>query len=58
MGVNTITKTINTKEGHTISVFYNQDTRLFVVDVVHRNEKGGNEIIRRILDFKKLLNFL
>ena len=45
--MNNIQHTIPTQRGHTIPVFFHQDTDLFVVDVVHRNETGGNEIVRR-----------
>lgn len=46
---------IKTKAGHIISVFFNRDTDLLVIDVVHKKEKGGNEIVRRNLDYKALL---
>ena len=46
---------IPTRQGHTVSVFFNQETDLLVVDVVHKNEKGGNEIVRRTLDYNALL---
>lgn len=46
---------IETKQKHLITVFFNRDTDLLVVDVVHKNEKGGNEIVRRKLDYKALL---
>lgn len=36
-------------------MFYNHKTRLLVIDVVHKQEQGGNEIVRQTLDFKKLL---
>jgi hypothetical protein len=45
-----------TKGGNTLSVFFNRDSNLLVVDVVSANEKGGNEIVRRILDEKRLLS--
>lgn len=46
---------ISTRPGHIISVFFNRDTDLLVVDVVHKKEKGGNQIVRRKLDYKALL---
>lgn len=46
---------LKTLEGHTLCVFYNAETRLLVVDVVDRDEAGGNEIVRRTLDFDALL---
>ena len=44
-----------TKSGHTVQVFFNGETNLLVVDIVHKNEKGGNEIVRKILDERALL---
>ena len=46
---------ITTKAGNTLSVFYNPDNDLLVVDLVHKNERGGNEIIRMTLNEKSLL---
>jgi len=50
-------KTINieTKKGNTIQVFYNPDNNLLIVDLIAKNEKGGNEIVRKTLDESKLL---
>lgn len=47
--------TIKTKEGHSINVFYNDETKLLVVDISAANGNGGNEIMRTNLNFKKLL---
>jgi hypothetical protein len=47
--------TIQTKEGHSINIFYNNKTKLLVVDIAHSNGNGGNEIMRSNLNFKKLL---
>jgi len=47
---------IKTKpEGNIINVFYNHDSKLLVVDVVAKNETGGNEVLRQTLNFDKLL---
>ena len=46
---------ITTKGGNTLSIFYNPDNGLVVVDLIHKNERGGNEIVRTALDEKKLL---
>lgn len=47
--------TITTRDGNTLQVFYNADTGLFVVDLVHRTEPAGNEIVRMTLDESALL---
>lgn len=44
-----------TKDGNTLSVFFNAHNNLLVVDLVHANEKGGNEVIRKVLDEKAML---
>ena len=49
------TFTIKTKGGNTLQFFYNPDNNLVVVDIVAANEMGGNEILRQILDEKRLL---
>ena len=49
---------ITTKAGNTLSVFYNSDNNLLVVDLVNKNETGGNEIVRMTLNEKKLLKGL
>ena len=48
---------ITTKAGNTLQVFYNPDNDLLVIDLIRKDEKGGNEIVRMTLDEKKLLNF-
>jgi hypothetical protein len=50
-----IIRQVTTKAGHTISLFYNPDNDLVVVDLIHKNEKGGNELYRKTLDEKKML---
>ena len=44
-----------TKQGHILQFFFNRETNLVVVDVIHKNEKGGNEILRRTIDPVALL---
>lgn len=40
------TRTITTRDGHTLQMFYNRERDLLVVDLIHRSEQGGNEIVR------------
>jgi len=47
---------IETKQGNTLSFFYNSDNDLLVVDLVSKNEKGGNELMRKTLNEEQLLN--
>ena len=47
---------IPTKNGNTISVFYNPENNLLVVDLVDKNDKGGIELLRKTLEEKRLLN--
>jgi hypothetical protein len=49
------TVNFTTKGGHTLQVFFNADTNLLVVDVVHKSEAGGNEVVRMKLNESKLL---
>lgn len=54
--MNTIqTVNVTTKEGHTLQLFYNAETNLVVLDLIHKNEQGGNELLRRTLDIGKAL---
>src|SRR5512136_1475597 len=46
---------ITTKAGNTLSVFYNPENNLLVVDLIHKNELGGNELVRITLDEKRML---
>jgi hypothetical protein len=46
---------VTTAQGNTLSFFYNPENNLLVVDLVHKNEKGGNEVVRMTLDEKKML---
>ncbi len=36
-------------DGRYLSIFLNEETMLFVVDVVEKDETGGNEIVRKTL---------
>ena len=47
-----------TKAGHTLEFFYNPANDLVVVDLIHKNEKGGRELYRMTLDETRLLKFL
>lgn len=49
------THSVTTKAGHTLQLFYNPENDLVVVDLIHSNGKGGNEILRKTLDEKALL---
>jgi hypothetical protein len=46
---------ITTRAGNTLSLFYNPDNDLLVIDLIHKNELGGNEIVRMTINEKKLL---
>jgi len=48
---------MTTAQGNTLSFFYNPDNNLVVVDLVRKDEKGGNELLRQTLDEKNLLTF-
>ena len=37
---------VDLPDGHSLQLFYNAETRLFVADVIHRNGKRGNEFVR------------
>jgi hypothetical protein len=49
---------VTTRAGHTLSFFYNPENDLVVVDLVHKNKRGGNEILRKTLNEKSLVGFL
>lgn len=44
-----------TKEGHILDFFFNVTSGLVVVDLIHKNELGGNELLRKTLDTKAML---
>lgn len=44
-----------TQDGHSVQFFFNRETNLLVVDIVHKNERGGNEVLRQTLDPAALL---
>jgi hypothetical protein len=37
---------VDLPSGETLKVFYNDETRLFVADIVNADESGGNEFVR------------
>jgi len=47
-----------TKEGNRLSFFYNPENNLIVIDLIAKNEEGGNEIFRKTIDETSLLSFL
>lgn len=47
---------IITKSGNTLTVFYNPDNDLVVLDLVAKNELCGTELLRQTLNEKKLLS--
>ena len=47
--------TLTTKEDNTVQFFFNRETGLVVVDLIHRNEKGGTELFRKTLDEARML---
>lgn len=46
---------MTTKKGHTLSFFYNPENDLLVVDLIHKSECGGTELLRRTLNENKIL---
>jgi hypothetical protein len=46
-----------TRAGHNLSFFYNPDNDLVVVDLTHKNGRGGNEILRKTLNEEALVGF-
>jgi hypothetical protein len=47
---------VPTNGGNTLQFFYNPENSLVVVDIVAKNEQGGNELLRQTLNEKKLLD--
>lgn len=45
------------KSGHVLSVFFNEDTGLFVADMIHKNGRGGNEFVRMTIHPDKMVAF-
>lgn len=43
------------KQGNTISLFYNQESGLVVVEFIRQDEQGGFEILRQKFDESDLL---
>lgn len=48
-------ETVTTKAGNTLQFFYNPENDLVVVDLIRKDGECGNEIFRKTLDEKKLL---
>lgn len=48
---------ITTKAGNTLEFFYNPENDLVVVDLTHKNMRGGKELLRKTLNEKKLIGF-
>ena len=48
-------KFITTKVGNTLSIFYNPDLDLLVIDLIAADEKAGNELVRMTLNETELL---
>jgi uncharacterized FlaG/YvyC family protein len=46
---------VELKSGNHLNFFVNRETNLLVVDLVDKEEKGGNEIVRMTLNEEKLL---
>ena len=47
---------VTTKAGNTLSFFYNPTNDLVVIDLIHKNEESGTELLRKTIDEKKLLS--
>ena len=50
------TFSIKTAGKNTLQFFYNPENNLVVVDLISKNDKGGNELFRKTLDEKSLLS--
>jgi hypothetical protein len=48
---------VTTRAGNTLSFFYNPENDLVVVDLIHKNERGGNEILRMTLNEERIVGF-
>lgn len=48
---------VTTKAGNTLEFFYNPENDLVVVDLTHKNCRGGRELLRQTLNEKKLIGF-
>lgn len=47
--------TARTKENNHLEFFFNRETGLIVVDLIHDNGEGGNELFRKTLDEVQML---
>lgn len=50
--------TIPLDSGNQLQVFYNRTTHLFVVELLDKGGKGGNELVKWILNEESLLQHL
>jgi hypothetical protein len=48
-------KQVITKDGNTLELFYNPENNLVVLDLISKNEQGGNALLRKTLDESALL---
>jgi hypothetical protein len=46
---------VKTFAGNRLEFFYNSNANLVVVDLISKNENGGNELFRKTLDEKSPL---
>lgn len=46
---------ITMKDGHSIQLFVNRESGLVVLDYRHKNDKGGNELLRKTLNPTSML---
>lgn len=44
--------------GNSLEFFYNPENKVLVVDIIDKDEKGGNELLRCVLDEDSLLQHL
>lgn len=49
---------VKTRTGNTICFFFNEETNLVVGNLIHKNNKGGCEFLRKKLDEDKLIGWL
>jgi hypothetical protein len=49
---------VTTKAKNTLQLFYNPTNDLVVIDLIHRNEKGGTELLRKTLNEKSMLKHI
>ena len=49
---------LTTNKGNTVQLFYNNDTGLVVVDLIAKDESGGNEFVRMTINEDKMLGHM